>query len=144
MAYYVRIEKPRQFRRDILEASKVVITNLQSYKSVQAIREKKLSYLVSLQKEVKEIRLLYSKLNKILPEKQLREEALKEKVLSPKAAVEKIEKQSARKKKNGAKKAASKKKVKVVKEEEKKPKVSEVDKLADTLSDIERRLSNLQ
>jgi hypothetical protein len=78
MTYYVKVDSPREFRRDILESSKKVIGCLQANRSVLEIRKKKRFLLESLQNQVKELALLMLKLDDILPDKQLREEALQE------------------------------------------------------------------
>lgn len=77
MTYYVKIDNPKGFRRDVLVTSKQVINSLQASRNVLAVREKKKELLKSLQDQVKEIVLLTSKLDEILPDKELREEALR-------------------------------------------------------------------
>ncbi|MBN1275400.1 hypothetical protein JXA12_03850 [Candidatus Woesearchaeota archaeon] len=76
MAYYVKIGNPREFRRDVLEASKKVIGCLQANRNVQFIRQRKLELMRGLQEQVKELSLLFSKLDDLFPDKELREEAL--------------------------------------------------------------------
>lgn len=77
MAYFVKIDNPKGFRRDILVTSKQVINSLQANRNVLAIREKKKLLLKDLQLQIKELVLLTSKLDELLPDKQLREEALR-------------------------------------------------------------------
>ena len=78
MTYYVKMSNPREFRRDILESSKKVIGCLQANRNVLEIRQQKRALLEQLQQQVKELALLINKLDEILPDKQLREEAIQE------------------------------------------------------------------
>ena len=78
MAYYVRMTDPRGFRRDLLESSKKVIGCLQANRNVLEIRARKRELLESLQGQVKELSLLVAKLDEVLPDKELREEAIQE------------------------------------------------------------------
>lgn len=166
MAYYVRIEKPREFRRDVLESSKKVISCLQRYRQVTLIREQKKELMVKLQTELKEIALLIKELDKIMPEKQLRQDALRRKKEQERKAKEAEKKAKLREKElaelaakesqkvsNKAPSTTAKKKVakKAVKKAVKKtappkkeaPK-SEAEKLNDALSKIQARLSSLE
>lgn len=170
MAYYIRIEKPREFRRDVLESSKKVISCLQRYRQVSLIREQKKEFMIKLQTELKEIALLIKELDKIMPEKQLRQDALRrkkererkakeaenkakrrEKELSEQAAKEsQSDKKSAITSKKTAKKVTKKSAKKSVKkavkkaEPKKEPPKSEAEKLNDALSKIQARLSSLE
>lgn len=78
MTYYVKMNNPREFRRDILESSKKVIGCLQANRNVLEVRQRKRDLLDQLQQQVKELALLVGKLDEILPDKQLREEAIQE------------------------------------------------------------------
>ena len=78
MTYYVKMSNPREFRRDILESSKKVIGCLQANRNVLEVRQRKRELLNQLQQQVKELALLVNKLDEILPDKQLREEAIQE------------------------------------------------------------------
>jgi len=139
MGFYVKIEKPREFRRDVLEGSKKIITCLQSYRQLLAVREQKNALLNQLRNDMKELGLLISKLDKLLPEKHLREEALaKKKVVKKKATT--------REKKTTTKKTRVKKNDQKKSKEEQQPvtSVSEVDKLNQALASIEEKLSQLR
>ncbi len=138
MTYYIKIEKPIEFRRDILESSKKIVASLQDFRNVMFIREKKKKLLEELKIELKEINLLITNLNKLLPEKQLREEALRN--LKKKKVAEKVSKTKA------SKKNVSKKKEVVEEKTPPKPKpkvASETDKLDSALANIEKKLANL-
>jgi hypothetical protein len=78
VAYYIRIANPREFRRSLLLSSKKVVGCMQTGKSVLAMREQKRKFLLLLQDQVKELTLLLDRLDKAMPDKQLREEALQE------------------------------------------------------------------
>lgn len=78
MTYYVKMTNPREFRRDVLESSKKVIGCLQANRNVLDVRQRKRELLEQLQQQVKELALLVNKLDEILPDKQLREEAIQE------------------------------------------------------------------
>ena len=78
MAYYVRMNDPQSFRRDILESSKKIIGCLQANRQVKHLREQKRALLEQLQQQIKELTLLMAKLDDILPNKELREEAIQE------------------------------------------------------------------
>ncbi len=157
MTYYVRIEKPREFRRDLLESSKKIIECLHTYRSIQQIRARKRVLIKTLQEEVKELTLLMTNLDKIMPEKQLRQEAMRELKAKQKKKREKKEtkKEQEGKKKKTNKKTATEEKEKQEKttktsneqkenkkEEPKKP-LTEVDRLNHTLEEIEKKLANL-
>ncbi|MBW2983120.1 hypothetical protein KY327_02355 [Candidatus Woesearchaeota archaeon] len=78
MTYYVRIDDPQAFRKSILESSKQVIGSLQANRKVQDIRRRKREALDAIREDMKEIALMVSKLNDLLPQKELRDEALRE------------------------------------------------------------------
>ncbi|MBD3208938.1 hypothetical protein GF367_00785 [Candidatus Woesearchaeota archaeon] len=78
MTYFVKITNPKEFRRDILESSKKVIGCLQANRNVAYVREKKQQLIENLKKQVEELDMLVQKLDGILPDKHLREEAVQE------------------------------------------------------------------
>ncbi|MFP4523965.1 MAG: hypothetical protein ACLFO2_01425 [Candidatus Woesearchaeota archaeon] len=78
MTYYVRIDDPHAFRKGILESSKQVIGSLQANRKVQDLRRRKREALDAIREDMKEIALMVSKLNDLLPQKELRDEALRE------------------------------------------------------------------
>lgn len=136
MAYFVRIEDPKKFRLDLLEDSKKVIGNLQAVRSVLYVRQQKRQALESLRDQIKEIGLLITELDKMLPEKQLRQEA----------AAAQRSKELANESSKSSKKRSTKKKAKKddpSPKEEPQP-VDEEDKLAQALGAIERKLASLK
>ncbi len=155
MTYFVKIDNPKGFRRDILVTSKQVINSLQANRNVLAIRDKKKLLLNDLQEQVKELVLLMSKLDELLPDKQLREEALRrQKEEEAKARAKKSKsKSSSGKDDKDAKKAGGKdqkagvgaKKKTASKLLDKKP--APLDKTAaldDALAKIEQKLASLK
>lgn len=76
MSYFVKIMNPREFRRDVLEASRLLIGDLQSSRSVLVLREQKKRLLASLRGQLQELELLIAKLDDLLPEKELRNEPI--------------------------------------------------------------------
>lgn len=166
MAYYVKIDDPKAFRREVLESSRKTIGCLQSLRDVLYIRKRKREYLLLLQKQVKEIDLLLAQLEKSLPEKQLREEALEE-LRQAKLEKQRLDVESAKSKKGSSvgKSSAKKKSSKSVKKSAKKgsgnddtqksnddasvvgkksQESTELDKLNDALSNIEEKLASLK
>ena len=64
---YVGIKEPAGIRRNLLEASKLVIQTLQKQESTKALREKKLKKTGELRKILREIKSLNSKLKESFP-----------------------------------------------------------------------------
>jgi len=147
MTYYVKIDNPKAFRRDILVTSKQVINSLQASRKVLAIRERKKELLKDLQGQIKELALLTAKLDGVLPDKQLREDALRRQREEEEAKKEKKKKAKAKasakkgeKKDDKAKKGAKKKSAK--KKTASKPK-STPEALDAALAKIEEKLASL-
>jgi hypothetical protein len=131
MAYFIRIDDPKRFRLDLLEDSKQLIGNLRAAYALLQLRAEKRKLLESLRDEVKEIGLLITELDKLLPEKQLREEA---------AALERQEALAQKKKGTAKKKASGKKKA----EEKKEEPLDDEQRLTSALDAIERKLATLK
>lgn len=128
MSYHVRINDSTILRRRILESSKDIIHVLKGYHRVLDIRDEKRELAEKLQGVLSQLDADLIKLEKILPEKSLKE------------VEQYLPKQSPKKKttKKAVKKGKRPKKEKV----EEKP-VSELERLEGALSNIENRLSQL-
>jgi hypothetical protein len=131
MSYHVKINDSTLLRRRILESSKDIIHVLKGYHRVLDIRDEKRELAEKLQGVLTELDAEMAKLEKILPEKSLKEveQYLPKKPTPPKKTTKKSKK---------AAKKTSKKKAAVVE----KP-VSELERLEGALSNIEQRLSQL-
>jgi hypothetical protein len=66
-SYFVSLKSPLEFRRQILECSKKSLYGLQNYQRILLIRQKKLKELESLKQSLKEIEYISRKLNEKLP-----------------------------------------------------------------------------
>lgn len=169
MTYYVRIDDPYAFRKSILESSKQVIGSLQANRKVQDIRKRKREALDGIREDMKEIALMVSKLNDLLPQKELRDEALREaeegrkreeeekrrahheaekvreKKRSEREEAEKSEAEEDSGEKESGEKPPEKPEDDAGGEPVKKPEVSDEEKkLQDALSNIEKKLSSLK
>jgi hypothetical protein len=71
---FVKLNKSVDFRRNILESSKMIIHIMQDNRKLKIIREKKLKLIDELKDDLKEITLLIDKLDDRMPDKHLREE----------------------------------------------------------------------
>lgn len=131
MAYFIRIDDPKRFRLDLLEDSKQIIGNLRAVHALLQLRKAKREALESLRDSVKEMGLLITELDKLLPEKQLRQEVA---ALERQEALEQ-KKAPVKKKVVGRKKAEEPKKVAPLDDEQ---------RLASALDAIERKLSTLK
>ncbi len=70
--FYVGIESPIDFRRNILESSKKILTTLQLYEEIKKLRVEKYSNVVQIKKIVDELRILMDNLNKSFPQTVIR------------------------------------------------------------------------
>jgi hypothetical protein len=130
--YYVGIEDPTDFRRELLSSAKGIIISLKKYERVKANRILKVKLFSQLQVYIKEINVLMKKLDGYLPETKLRH-----------LPTEKV--------KSSKKHSNKKEKVEERKEQEEKPKIlrkpareyTELEKLEKELSMIENKLSNI-
>lgn len=81
---FKKIDSPVEFRRNILEASKIVVHSLQKYERLKAVRIKKAELVIKLKDLVREIDMLTTKLKKEFPDlifktKEIKRELKKEK-----------------------------------------------------------------
>lgn len=67
-SFYVGIKNSKELRRNLLEASKSVINSMQKQQRVTQIRLEKNRLNAKLREDVKELKMLFSKLEKTLPE----------------------------------------------------------------------------
>lgn len=118
--FYVGVRDPVEVRKSILETSKAVIHDLQSYERLLETRGKKREALSRLKKKVDEINALLEQLRKVLPEVRVESE-------KP-AAMPKL------------RTAPVKHRIQIVARP--KPK-TEIEKLNDELKDIESKLGSL-
>ncbi|MBN1792189.1 hypothetical protein JW826_00685 [Candidatus Woesearchaeota archaeon] len=65
--FFMRIERPVLFRRNLLEASKSTLGVLKGLYTLKELRHRKLGKLSELNREIKEIRLLIQKIEEYLP-----------------------------------------------------------------------------
>lgn len=65
--FYVGIREPAQIRRSLLETARESIHFLQRFEKLKAIREEKFQTILHLDAQVKELKLLVSKLRKSFP-----------------------------------------------------------------------------
>lgn len=129
MGYFLRINDSVILRRRILESSKDIIHTLKGYHRVLDIRDEKRELAEQLQGTLAELQKEIGLLEKILPEKSLKEveEFLPKRSAPKKKATKKKGKKKASKKKEGP---------------EEKP-MTELERLEGALSNIEDRLSRL-
>jgi len=116
--YYIGIKAPKELRRNSLEASKSVISSMQKQQRILDIQTEKNILKQKLKEDVKELKLLFSKLERQLPENLA---------------------ESENSKKAEANKADAKPKIPRIKSKE-----TEVDRLHAHLSIIEERLKNIK
>lgn len=70
--FYVGVNSPKEVRKSVLESMKEIIMVTKVYDSVKSRRMEKASKIVNLQNIVKEIDLLFSKLNRVMPKSGVR------------------------------------------------------------------------
>lgn len=75
--FFMKIQHPIGFRRDLLEASKTTLNMLKGLHGLKEIRTQKLEYLRELQREMREIKQLMQKVEEMLP-KYTKKEAAKQ------------------------------------------------------------------
>ncbi|MBW3010666.1 hypothetical protein KY326_00395 [Candidatus Woesearchaeota archaeon] len=71
--FFVGIKDPVEIRRDLLESTKDTITIIKTYENIKALRTEKAKYMLVIQKLIKELNILVSKLKRVLPETRVRE-----------------------------------------------------------------------
>jgi hypothetical protein len=128
--FFMRIENPKLFRRNLLESSKEVLSILKQIYSIKRIREQKKELVTLMNKEIKEITLLFDKLEDALP-KHSKEELEKQfpQLKKEKPKPVKTENSSPKEEKKSQKKTSEKD--------------SELDKLSRALDDVQNRLNTL-
>ena len=123
-SFYVGIKNPRELRRNTLEASKSVIAAIQKQQRILDIQKEKNILKKKLKDDIAELKMLFSKFEKILPpnifetSESSEKTALKEQVKTPSSQTKQVLKMDY--------------------------KESEVDKLHKHLNMIEERLKNLK
>lgn len=122
--FFVELEKPDDIERNVLEAQKDVVENLQRYENIKFLRAKKLENVNKLKGVIKELLKLISDLKIVLPQTKIKE-----------AKVKKV---------TGIVKKEEKREVREVKEKKSKKPLSELEKLEAELSAIESKLSSLK
>jgi len=65
--YYIALEDPKDFRRELLGSTKVIIKLLQRYEMIKGIREKKVEVMYKYSKVNAEINMLANKLKRTIP-----------------------------------------------------------------------------
>lgn len=70
--FYMAIENPRDFRRELLGTSKMVIQLLQRYEHLKKIREQKVKLIYDYNETSKEINALINRLKRFVPQTNLR------------------------------------------------------------------------
>ncbi|MCB9358402.1 hypothetical protein H6503_00570 [Candidatus Woesearchaeota archaeon] len=70
--FYMAIEDPRDFRRELLGSGKQVIQLLQRYENIKKIREQKIKLIYDYNQINKEINGLIFRLKKYVPQTNLR------------------------------------------------------------------------
>lgn len=146
--FFMRIENPKTFRRNLLESSKLTLGVLKQTYSVKQLREMKEEIMGMIDKEIKELKLLVQRLDEMVPkhseqeirrrfpEINFRKQLLKANL--PPKVMEKPELKVVPVKPAPAEvKPKPKPKPKPLK------KVSEVDKLTRALDDVMYKLKNL-
>jgi len=71
-AFYIAIQDPKDFRKELLGASKSLIQVLQRYQNLKKLREEKVKLLYDFSKKTAEITMLVSKLKRAIPKTKLR------------------------------------------------------------------------
>ncbi|MBR9690638.1 hypothetical protein GOV08_03055 [Candidatus Woesearchaeota archaeon] len=69
---YVGVKDKRELRRNILEASKSIVMSMQSYQRLKDIQEEKLGLKQRLKSDVKELKMLFNRLKRYIPEKNVK------------------------------------------------------------------------
>lgn len=66
--YYVGIRSANDLRRNLLESSKAVILSLENFERIKQIETEKTQLKNKLKDDVKELKMLFSKLEHLMPE----------------------------------------------------------------------------
>jgi hypothetical protein len=70
--YFIGIYEPVDVRRNLLEASKEIVSSLKSYEKLESIRREKLRHYQEMKDLISELDMLVSRLRKNLPRSDLR------------------------------------------------------------------------
>ncbi len=117
---FAAISRPKDIRLNNLQAAKEAVSATKIFYKVENIREKKLELMSELNKEVKELQLLFTKLYDFLPEHEMLE--------IKKVKAKEIKKKTGKRKTVETKTSNSEK---------------QIDKLEQSLSIIEEKLNKL-
>ena len=71
-AFYMAIQNPKEFRRDLLGSSKDVIHLIQRYERIKELREEKIKRMYDFADKLQEINMILGKLKKVIPATKLR------------------------------------------------------------------------
>lgn len=137
MSYYAKISDPRASRRALLESIKEPIVLLTQKKEIDELRKQKRELVLDVQEEFNDLLKILKKLEKILPQKELRQQILQQKKEAQKHKNKVVVQKPAKGTKKKTAKKTSKPKLPVQKP------MTEVDRLAYTLNKIEEKLSQL-
>lgn len=66
--YYVGIKDSKEIRRSMLESSKLIVLSMQSHQKIAKIRKDKQNLKEKLREDAKELKMLFSRLEKLMPE----------------------------------------------------------------------------
>jgi hypothetical protein len=69
--YYVAIDEPKLFRRELLGSTKVIIKLLQKYEELKKTRENKIKLTFQYSNVISEINMLVNKLRKLIPRNKI-------------------------------------------------------------------------
>jgi len=128
--YFVCVKEPDQVRINLLESSKFILHTLRINQKITNIREKKISYIQELKNNIKELSLLLTKLESLMPHHEL----FKKEIEDMKKALAKHPKKISKKSVN-TKPAHSVSSVNT--------NSSELDKINKALADIEKKLNGI-
>jgi len=70
--FFVGLNEPTEIRRNLLEASKLVIQNLQRHEKITLIREEKLRKIKALSNDIKKIKVMSNELKDLLPKTSIK------------------------------------------------------------------------
>lgn len=65
--FFMRINNPNDFRKNLLESSKVILHILKQIYRVKQIRETKYELMNKVSKEIQELKILVYKVNELMP-----------------------------------------------------------------------------
>lgn len=132
---FIRIDNPVLIRKNILESSKLVLTILKQTYKIKKLRELKQEKIISMGQELKELKILVQKIEELMPQytKADLKKLLPEINLTKKSVPEPT--------KTGKTEA----KEKEVEKQEPRPAapVSDMDRIAKALEDVQKKLQTL-